>query len=389
MEIREVRVEELEEAINIGRQAFGHGTRNGNSWFHNPNCPEFKMLGVWDAAGMQARITVFDYRVHLGSEAIGRMGGVGGVACLPASRGKGYTGSCLQIALQHMKENGQVLSSLSPFSWEFYRKYGWEWVGLSRSYSVPSNILTSHPATANGRAATTSDRQAIEACYTQFAKRYRGMLARDQKKWNHILSDTEKRHIYTYLYEKDGQVEGYMVIRGGNSDETNLQDFLTLTPSARYGMLGLLRRQEMQSKKFTWNAPGNDPLFHQLCHVSVETKLAPTVQGRIVDVQGALFAWKPTATARGAVNIAVQDEFADWNVGVWRVEFESGQVAARRTDAAAQISLSIQALAQAYYGTPSVDEIRENDHLHVHDEAGFDTMRTLFSGPPMWTYDSF
>ena len=389
MEIREFGPEEQERATYIGRQAFAHGSRGGSSWTDDPDCPTLTSLGVYDEGGMQARLNIIHYQVHLGADVTVPMGGIGGVSCLPASRGKGYVGALLKVTLERMHDLGMAISSLYPFSWDFYRKYGWEWVGTTRDYSVPTRICKPSGETEKVHAALPADRAKIEACYTEFAKRYRGMLTRDEKKWNATLKDTDENYTFAFLYEHDGKPEAYLMYRGGTGDNTYLNQFIALTPRARQAMLGLLRRHEMQTRKFTWRGPGNDALYHQLCHDDVETKVYPTTQGRIVDVQKALSAWKPNPEARGAVTIRVADEHADWNAGVWRVELEAGSVSVQRTDAIPQAALSIQALSQAYYGTPTVPEIRDAGHIEVHDESGYATLRALFDGPPMWTYDYF
>ena len=390
MEIRELSAEEQEFATYIGRQAFAHGNRGGTGWHSDPNCPTLTSLGVFDEAGMQARLNIIHYRVHLGAGVVVPMGGIGGVACLPASRGKGYTGKLLQVTLAKMRALQMPLSSLFPFSWEFYRRYGWEWVGWTRQYNIPTRLFKPSPHTEHVRAATPSDRAEIEMCYTAFACRYRGMIARDEKKWNDILKDREEKYTFTFVYENDGHVEGYLIYRGGTDEETWLSEFIALNPNARLALLGLLRRHDMQTEKFAWRAPENDPLFHQLCHDDIAIKLFPTTQGRIVDVAAAFAAWKPNADIRGSVRLAVTDEHANWNQATWHIEYENGQTDIRKTDREPQVRLSIQALSQLYYGSATVDELREEgQNLVVDDEMGGYALRDLLFGPPMWTYDSF
>lgn len=390
MEIRELRPEEQETATYIGRQAFAHGNRGGTGWQSDPNCPPLTSLGVFDDAGMQAKLIIIHYRVHLGTDVVVPMGGIGGVACLPASRGKGYTGKLLQAALERMRDLQMPLSSLFPFSWEFYRRYGWDWVGWTRQYNIPTRLFKPSPHTEQVRAATPSDRSQIEACYTTYAQRFRGMLERDEKRWNDKLKDRDDKYTFTFVYENNGIVEGYLSYRGGSDEETWLSEFIALNPNARLALFGLLRRHDMQTEKFAWRAPDNDPLFHQLCHDDINIKLFPTTQGRVIDVAAAFAAWKPDADVRGSVRISVTDEHAPWNQGIWHIEFENGQTDIRKTDREAQVTLSIQALSQAYYGTPTLDEIREQAHqIEVHDESGYEALRDLLTGPPMWTYDSF
>jgi predicted acetyltransferase len=388
VEIRPLTEEHKSESLYVGAQAFGQGER-GPSWLDAPNRPDLDGWGLWDAAGLQARLYVNRYQIHLGPEAVVPMGGVAGVACLPASRGKGCAGALMRYALERMREAGQCVSVLCPFSFDYYRRFGWEWIGVDRRYAVPTRLLRPDPETENVRAATSADRPAIRAIYAQFAGRYRGPIARDEKHWNRILDDSDDRFAYTYLYEKDGTLEGYLTYRGGKEEETELRELLTVTARARRALLGLLRRHEMQTQKFVWSGPGNDTLWSQLAHWEVETRSEPKAMGRLVDVPGALQAWRPDRERRGAVTFAVRDACAPWNAGTWRAEFEGGRVCILPSKETPQVSLSIQALSQAYFGTPTVDEIREADHLRADDEAGYRAFRALLDGPPMWMNDGF
>src|SRR5262249_488389 len=154
----------------------------------------------------------------------------------------------------------------------------------------------------------------------------RGMLARNAKTWATLLDDSKKEFTYTYLYERDGRAEGYLTFRGGKEEETYIREFHCLTARAQRGLLGLLRRHEMQAETFRWRAPGDEPLWtHDYCW-DIETRLLPVTMGRVVDVPGALQAWKPDPAERGAVTFAVQDECAPWNTGVWKAAFEDGHV---------------------------------------------------------------
>jgi len=69
------------------------------------------------------------------------MGGIAGVSSLPEVRHGGHVAEILKRWLEIMKARGQTLSMLGPFSYEFYRKYGWE-LGFERmNYSIPIEHL--------------------------------------------------------------------------------------------------------------------------------------------------------------------------------------------------------------------------------------------------------
>lgn len=388
MEIRVLTKEESSLGRPIWAQAFSHGGFSIVDDHVDTSHGESYICGVFDEAGLQCVVVVNDYRIYLGDRAIVPMGGIGGVACLPAVRGKGYAGACLRYSIAQMRESGHVVSLLGPFSWDYYRRFGWEWVGVSRKYAATSSCLPNSPETESVRAATEADFPTIHRLYESYSKRYRGCLQRAERAWD-WLKDDSNRYTYTYLYERDGVAEGYLTIRGGKEEETRIREFIALTGRAQRGLLGLLRRHTMQTKKFTWTAPENDPLWSQFYHWDIETRLEPCMQGRVVDFAAALQAWKPDADKSGSVVVALNDPDADWNTGTWRVEYEGGEAQVARTTQKAQISLDIQAMSQVYFGAPELDIVRRADRLEVHDEQGYSDFKTLMRGPVMWMNDGF
>jgi predicted acetyltransferase len=215
------------------------------------------------------------------------------------------------------------------------------------------------------------------------------MVARRPETWEWIFDASKKEHTFTYLYERDGEVEGYLCYHGGKREDTRLDEFVTLTPRAQQGMLGLLRRHEMQIDKFHWHAPPDDPFWSTFYHSDLDTKLVTKHMARIVDVQAALPYLHPGHGITGVLTLAVRDDAAPWNHKNWRVEIEAGNVVAAPTDAAAHVSIDIQMLAQAYLGTPTMAELRAAGQIQVHDEPSFRTLEHLFAGPPAWCCDGF
>ncbi len=394
LEIRKITREECPAALALWAHAFEGGSADTSDWDDDMDelvegdAPTY---GIFDAGGLQAAVLINAYESVFGPDVVLKMGGIGGVACLPASRGKGYARAGIRHALERMRDAGQVVSTLYPFSFAYYRKFGWEWTGVRRKYEVPTSVLQAGPETEFVRAAAPEDRPTIKNLYAQYAKNYRGMLARSEKAWTRKLKDGKDKRAYTYLYERDGQAEGYLTHRGVKEEETHLREFVALTPRAERGLLGLLKRHEMQVKKFVWRAPENDALWlrNPTYHWDIETKIFPVVQGRVVDAAAALAELRPAGIANGAFTFALTDEHADWNAGTWRVEVEAGSVIVQRTTDAPQISLDIQAFSQAFFGVPNAQALRESDRLQVHDEAAFARFAALLSGPPVFLNDDF
>lgn len=65
-----------------------------------------------------------------------KMGGVGGVATLPAHRRGGAIRACMEKSLRDMYDNGFALSHLYPFSTSYYRQFGFAPASQSDRWTV-------------------------------------------------------------------------------------------------------------------------------------------------------------------------------------------------------------------------------------------------------------
>jgi len=266
---------------------------------------------------------------------------------------------------------------------------GCDWVGSPRRYRAATRVLQATDGTERSRQATPDDRPAIADVYRRFASRYRGMTDRTEKQWNTVLDDKADTYTYTYVYEGDAGIEGYLTYNGGSHESTDLREFLCLTAGAQRGLLGLLGRLDMQTRAVVWSAPADDLLWSLVVDHENETRLWVTTQARVVDVQSAISSWRPERHVRGAFVLGIADASADWNTGNWRVEFADGRISAARTDCDPQIAMDIRAFSQAFFGTLDVATIRRAERMTVSDESGYEAFRACLAGPPMWINDSF
>ena len=160
IEIRKLVGEELYEADLIWLQAFERGTRSVLESLHEYRdrfAYRIVRFGLWDSVGLQATFEMVNSALHFGPDAVLPAGYISSIACRPASRGRGYGGAGLTHLLKHMREAGQVVATLAPFSFDYYRPFGWEWICTSRCYKIPSRVLQPDPETKYVRAATTEE----------------------------------------------------------------------------------------------------------------------------------------------------------------------------------------------------------------------------------------
>jgi len=353
--------------------------------------PDRTRLGAFENGRLQATLGILDFEFVFGEDRR-PCGGIFGVASDPAMRGRGFAGALVKRSLESMRERGLYLSSLWPFDFRYYRRFGWEWTGEERTYVVPLELLPSSPESEHvegvyGVAATVSRCRAI---YDPFASQYNGMLARPEDRWEKQVGPAGDRRRAAYVYRRDGRDEGYALFRyGDKEDELRADELIALTRRAYEGLLGVARRHAMTAKKLTWSGPLDDMFPSILTHWDVETKLEPAGMGRVVDARAALEALHPPVDLRGEAVIALRDDHADWNAGPWRIAVEGGRVIVDRTTREPGIRMDIQALTQAYWGAPSLVDLWRWDRVVATDDSQLGLLTALLPPTPVWLHDGF
>jgi predicted acetyltransferase len=309
--------------------------------------PDRVRLGVFEYGRLQAQYTILEFELFFGADKRS-CGGIASVACEPSARGRGYAGALIDRSLEVMRERGQFLSILWPFDQRFYRRYGWEWTGHDRSYTVPLRLLEADQEADYIEPLFSEYFEALNPIYEAKCKDYHGALVRSQKRWEYLMKPHGKRHPAAYVYRRDGAAEGFAVIRYDEKrDRARANEFVALTPRAYRALLALFKRHSATVEKFVWNAPMDDILWSLINHWDVKTRLVPSAMCRVVDVQAALRALTPDSARGGAASVQVLDSHAPWNDGTWRVESDGGRVSAQRTERYPDIRMDIQAFSEA------------------------------------------
>lgn len=387
MEIRSILPEEMQAASDLSSQAFSNGEIR--KYTSSTDKRAVDRYGLFDEDGLAAKVAVIQYQIHLGAGKIAEMGGVAGVACYPEKRGRGYVGMLLKYSLEQMRAQGQSISMLFPFSQAFYRKYGWEWAGEVRRYSVPTHIFNPSQETEKVRRASVTDTEAIKECYTSVANRYRGMIFRNDSEWLNLLQGGDKLTNYIYVYAPEGEVRGYLIMKEGIREKTSIREFLCTDIVAHKALLGMLRRMNMQVEHFKWKAPSDDLTWWSLGHDDVNTRVTPVCMVRIVDVRKAISLLNPSNSNSGNFSFLVKDEYAPWNSVSWKVGCTDDALTVEQSNTDPDFELSIQALSQCYLGTPNTSQVRSAGGITVFNEEGFHSFEQLLNGSPMYLADAF
>lgn len=354
--------------------------------------------GIWENDQLRAAVAVRPFLVHWNNAVSGSlsMGGVAGVATGIEARGRGYVDRLLRDSLVRMRDAGQVISALYPFAWAFYRKFGWEWVGEKRSVSLPLREIKSTPEGRFVREVPSEAAQELLApVYDRYSARYHGAFLSGFHQWTDKLRHNEDRTTFVYAYFPNGGTEptAYLLWRyDGGSDAGEVREFIANSPDGYRALFGLLHYIGTQCRTARLVAPADAPLWWQLYHWEISTKIEPVFQARVVDACAALAQIAPPADLpRGTgVTIRVSDDAAPWNNGTFRITAAAGRLqCAPDSSSAVDVTLDIQAFSQAFWGSPSLSALRDAGRIEVSGEAGYASLCRLLPATPVFTMDFF
>ncbi|WP_153462989.1 MULTISPECIES: enhanced intracellular survival protein Eis [Sediminibacillus] len=283
------------------------------------------------------------------------MGGIGNVATWPEYRRQGVVKRLLHHALLDMKENGQMLSFLHPFSFPFYRKYGWELAFTNKHYSLPIDRLKKKWNGDGYVRRVQKDIALLDSLYSRFAQEYNGMLVRDERWWKQrVLTGNE--HIAVSYNEQD-EAEGYLIYHV-NDDIFTVEEFVYLTLNGWRVLMQFIANHDSMVEKVEMVVPENDLLPLRIDEPRFPQEVKPYFMARIVDVPAFLKAYpfrrNPSSQP---VHLQVEDEFLPDNTGSYRIE--DGQVIHIEAEnpGGHGISCSIQQLTVMLLGTKRPSEL--------------------------------
>lgn len=401
-EIRSIAPDDVSAHRRLMAQAFGQGRVVKPP---DADAPPESLAGQWglfENGALRAGLTIVPYQSHWGGAAVETLalGGIAGVATFADARGQGHVDALLKNALAAMRDAGQCVSALYPFSWGFYRRYGWEWVGERRKVTIPLRELRSCEEGRNvSLLEVEKPSEVLSAPYTDWAKEggYRGLFSTATRGWDGLLRHNDDRTTYAYVYREpnDAVADGYLLWRYDSSGEKgSIREFVARTPRAFRGLLSLLHHLGTQCATAHVTLPADSPLWAHVMHWELKTTIEPVFMARVVDVGAALSQIAVTDNGpNGTATLSVRDEHAPWNTGLWRITVEGGRVQAgavpNGSAGEADVQADIQAFSQAFWGQPSLSWLRRAGRIDVTDEAGFALLARVLPAAPVFTLDDF
>jgi predicted acetyltransferase len=313
-----------------------------------------QIWGCFIDGELASTVIVLPHEVFVHGAAHG-LGLIAGVATWPEYRKGGKIAKLLVRSLRVMKESGRTLSYLVPFSYAFYRKYGWELTHDYRRYTLPAEHVPVWSGKGRIKRLKKPDIGLLNAVYASYAVRFNGMLKRSEDHWRRTVLKRKPGQIVVY-YNEANEARGYMIYED-NHNAFNVHELVCLDGDAQRGLWAHIRKHEGMYASVTWMAPADDPFPFLMDNPKrLETRLAPHLMSRIVDVAEFLRRYPFVPAEVGApLTVTVADPHADWNDGTFRIELDGrGNADVRRLNGRAAddgILCDIQTFTALMMGT--------------------------------------
>lgn len=285
---------------------------------------------------------------------------IGGINTEPEYRRGGCVRQMLDKAFSLAPERGWAVSFLHPFSFSYYRKFGYEKLSDHRIIEFPLSALEHIPRCSELKLMTSS-RLLTDALsvYERFSQN-RNILFR-RYNGRHYSLQPHKDNRPTYLwYDAEGIPAGYVTLSTEKYFKVNRMDGACLhvhelvftSPESLTALLGFLRMFDGELERVRIENCAMSPELDFLLRRYTHTQYAqiPDVMGRILDVEAVLSANR-YPDARGGFVLRVEDSLP-FTRGVYQVEYQhhSAQVTRLPEGSRYDLRAEMPALTQLLYG---------------------------------------
>jgi len=399
MEIRKINSEEdIYSSLVATVSYFGKMPENYAERIENPPVRgvvnENEWAGFDDSGRICSRMNLEDYKIHFDGHITG-MCGVGGVATLPEHRNGGFVRGMFEKALPEMKERGFVFSYLYPFSYAFYRKFGYELCYMRNAVTIPADNFKGYAYDGNvAMYESGGDISGYTDVYNEFARGRNLSMSRDAETWERMVAkDPYVSGRYSYLHrDADSRADAYLLFRVDSFDHRvkntlRATEIAWTTPEGLHALFGFLGVFFAQFDKVYWEAPDGlhvPSMFDE--SGGVELVRAASGMNRVVDVGAALRLLKVPA-APGRASVRVFDGQIESNTGAYEIEWADGASRVEKTNGAADLEIDIQTLTQLATGFINADEAAVKRGVRVN--GNMDALRALFVRKDLYLMERF
>lgn len=293
----------------------------------------------------------------------------GAVATIPDARCKGSAGAMMAECVRILREEGVYLSSLWPFSYPYYRKFGWEIGAESRDYSGPGKVFTELGNAGSARAAVEADLPQVKLVHDDWAKGFNCLTQRSNVWWERVIPVRLLAEPNLVVHETDGRIDGYATYKIDDEKKSvGVGEIAFTRAEHRRDMLAWLGGINPEGT-VGFVAPLDDLFLQEIPNPRlVSASVSPSFQFRVTDPPRAVESLAVDESVSGRVSFSLSDPVFEegWRFGV---EVGDGTVSLTKPDPKRALEMDVMTFARLYSGYLTASDAWELGKLRAGDDA--------------------
>lgn len=327
------------------------------------------VLGWFEGDRLASQIAVYPMQINIHGR-IRNMGFVTGVATYPEYAGLGLMSELMKRSLCAMRERGQSISFLYPYSIPFYRRKGWEIVSDKMTFHIKDTQLPTKADVPGWVRRVDTDSPDLLSLHDRFARRTHGCLIRNDLAWDEYWRwDVDDEQVAVY-YGENGEPLGYLVYLLEN-DVFRIKEMVYLNQEAHKGLWNYVSAHESMVDEVYGCNYYNHAIAFMLEDSETKETIRPYIMARIVDFEQFIGKYNFSDCDRtDALTFQITDSLLEWNNGPFTVEFQKeGAPRVSRGAFGKTVKLSIGTLTAMLMGYKRPAYLRRIERLEAGDAA--------------------
>lgn len=265
-----------------------------------------------------SQICIYPCKVNIHG-VIYNMGGVTGVGTYPEYANLGLMSDLIKFALEKMRDAGQYISYLYPYSIPYYRRKGWEIMSDHMTFSFKDTQLPRLVEVSGHVERLEVTHKDVISIYDRFSAITHGALIRNKFEWDEYWRwENEDERTAAVYYDSEGKPQG-CVFYWVEGDVFHIKEIFYLTQDARHGLWNFIGAHFSMIDEVKGDIYMDEPLSFELEDSHIVETIEPYYMARIVDVAEFLknYPWDDDINP---FHFIVKDPVAQWNNGIFGVK---------------------------------------------------------------------
>ena len=345
---------EKESEERFRKQAGGEEARNEEAW------------GVFNEDGVMYTSFVTSTRNVMFDEQVIPISEINMVASLPEYRNEGNVRKLMAAVLRDFRSRGDVFAVLHPFSFAFYRKFGFDLITKNMTQKLPVGELKNFTCRYKvHQVRSEKDLPTLRLLYETYIRTRNLAPLRTDRDWVYRGNGevgqpdwfSREKQSYTYLFSDEAGAHAYLKFvfnygpEGPFNGDMRVSELIYDSPEAFKNVMGFIYGMRAKLINVILEIPDVIDLSVLIpeCNRAEQT-LGGHLMGRVLDPEKVLTLMKQPEGS-GSYTIRINDDFLEENTGIFTVRYQDGKtVSVSRETREADLVLDIRTFSQLASG---------------------------------------